>query len=322
MSEIVHIPFQGDQLQAVAGEDGKPLIAFRPFVETFGLEYATQLRKLKTRSWATVCQEHMVAADGKQRQMAVVPVRTLTMWLATMNEHEVRADRREKLIAYQAEVADAIEAYWTDGLVINPRLSEEEARVKFDDLMGHYKATRMREVKATNRARAAERKQLRDQVQKERDRAAAVEARAERRLAEVERESEAKRADHAEALAQQLIDLLKTRETSVVNSESALAPVDKPKVPEVPVLDPLQAAFPGRWMTIPGYCNSYAQGDLPFRDALISMAKLHPKATAVQELVFSDRKAVDGNPLWPMEILTDSHRLIKEDRDSWGYEQG
>lgn len=89
MSEIVSIPFQGDQLQAVAGEDGKPMIVFKPFVEGLGLAYSSQLQGLKQQKWATVLLSNMVAADGKTYQMVAVSVRTLLMLLATVHETRV-----------------------------------------------------------------------------------------------------------------------------------------------------------------------------------------------------------------------------------------
>ena len=61
--------------------DGQPHIVLKPAIEELGLDYSTQVRKLKGRSWATVGQSPMVAEDGKTRDMTVVPVRT---FLATI----------------------------------------------------------------------------------------------------------------------------------------------------------------------------------------------------------------------------------------------
>ena len=48
------------------------------------------------------------------------------MLLATIDESRVPEAVRPKLVAYQAEVADAIEAYWTKGAAINPRATPEQ----------------------------------------------------------------------------------------------------------------------------------------------------------------------------------------------------
>ncbi|MEU3529194.1 phage antirepressor N-terminal domain-containing protein [Streptomyces sp. NPDC038707] len=106
--------------------DGQPHVILKPAVEALGLDYSTQLAKLRQRSWATVGQSPMVAEDGKTRSMAVVPVRTFLMLLATVNENRVAEGLRPTLVAFQNETADAIEGYWTEGGAINPRATEDQ----------------------------------------------------------------------------------------------------------------------------------------------------------------------------------------------------
>lgn len=120
---VVRIPFHGTNLIAV-DDHGQPQIVLRPALDSLGLDFSAQLQKLNARSWATVGQRPIVAADGKLRQMATVDVRTFLMLLATINENNVSPDKRDLLIAYQSEVADVIEKYWRDGLVANPRIME------------------------------------------------------------------------------------------------------------------------------------------------------------------------------------------------------
>ncbi|MFE9855501.1 phage antirepressor N-terminal domain-containing protein [Streptomyces sp. NPDC005780] len=123
--EVVQLDLSAGSIQTTL-IDGQPHIVLKPAVEELGLDYSTQLAKLRTRSWATVGQSPMVADDGKVRPMAVVPVRTFLMLLATVNENRVAAAHRDTLVAFQNETADAIEAYWTQGGAINPRASEEQ----------------------------------------------------------------------------------------------------------------------------------------------------------------------------------------------------
>ncbi|MEU0818861.1 phage antirepressor N-terminal domain-containing protein [Streptomyces mirabilis] len=106
--------------------DGAPHIVLKPAIDELGLDYSTQLAKLRSRSWATVGQSPMVADDGKLRAMTIVPVRTFLMLLATVNENRVAEAHRDTLIAFQNETADAIEAYWTQGGAINPRATEDQ----------------------------------------------------------------------------------------------------------------------------------------------------------------------------------------------------
>jgi hypothetical protein len=122
MTELVHIPFRGGEILAV-DVNGRPHIVLRPALENIGLDYSTQLKKLQGRSWATVGQCPTVGADGRTREMITVDLRTFLMLLATVNESSVNESIRPTLVAYQSEVADAIEAYWTKGSVT--RLPDE-----------------------------------------------------------------------------------------------------------------------------------------------------------------------------------------------------
>jgi hypothetical protein len=106
--------------------DGQPHIVLKPVVEELGLDYSTQVRKLKGRSWAVMGTAPTTGADGKTYDMTVVPVRTFLMLLATVNENRVDEHARPTLVAFQNETADAIEAYWTQGGAINPRATEDQ----------------------------------------------------------------------------------------------------------------------------------------------------------------------------------------------------
>jgi P22_AR N-terminal domain len=119
-ARVVKIPFHGTELIAV-DVDGKPQIVLRAAVESLGLAFEPQRRKLQSRSWAVVTQKVVTAADGKGYQTTTVDVRTFLMLLATINENNVAAEKRELLVAYQSEVADVVEAYWRNGVVANPR---------------------------------------------------------------------------------------------------------------------------------------------------------------------------------------------------------
>lgn len=128
-AEIVHIPFHDGEILAV-NHNNKPHIVLRAALESIGLDYSAQSRKLVGRSWATVVPVTTVAADGRTREMQTVDVRTFLMLLATINEKHVSDEVRPRLIEFQNEVADVIEAYWANGGAINPRANVEQ----LDDL--------------------------------------------------------------------------------------------------------------------------------------------------------------------------------------------
>jgi hypothetical protein len=125
---LVPFDFHGDQL-LLADRDGKPHIVLKPAIESLGLDYPTQYAKLRRRSWAVVGQSPTTGSDGKTYQMVTVDVRTFLMLLATIDETRVSADVKPKLVMYQSEVADAIEAYWTKGGALNPRATADQLEV-------------------------------------------------------------------------------------------------------------------------------------------------------------------------------------------------
>lgn len=127
MTAVVKVPFKGDELLTVE-VDGKPHVILKPAFEAIGLDAKTQIDKLAGKSWA--CTGLVPVQLGDQRRtMVIADVRTFLMALATVDERRVSVTARPKLVAYQAEVADAIESYWTKGGAINPRASEDELRL-------------------------------------------------------------------------------------------------------------------------------------------------------------------------------------------------
>lgn len=113
MTDLVQIPFRDGEILAVE-IDGKPHIVLRPALEAIGLDYSTQLAKLRGRSWACVglCPTQM-PGDTQRREVVTVDVRTFLMLLATIDERRVADEVRPKLVAFQSEVADAIERHFT-----------------------------------------------------------------------------------------------------------------------------------------------------------------------------------------------------------------
>jgi len=125
--ELAHVSVPGTAttIQATL-VDGQPYVALRPACEALGIDFATQFRKVKSRSWATTVEMTMVAADGKLRAMTMVDRRTLTMWLATLSENKVDPNIRGTVVAFQREAADALDAYFHEGGAVNPGATAEQ----------------------------------------------------------------------------------------------------------------------------------------------------------------------------------------------------
>lgn len=96
--------FQGDELD-VARDGDRLLVSVRGVCGGLGTAMQRQLSKLKTKSWATITLMVTVGADGKAREMAMIDLDSLPMWLATIEPSRVAPHVRPKLVAYQRDVA-------------------------------------------------------------------------------------------------------------------------------------------------------------------------------------------------------------------------
>lgn len=107
-------------------QDGKTWASPKHVCDALGIDWKSQHRKLNAKSWAVMVTMTMTAADGKRYDTSVIDRRTLTMWLATIDAGRVAPEHREALEAYQAEAADALDAYFHSGGAINPRADEHQ----------------------------------------------------------------------------------------------------------------------------------------------------------------------------------------------------
>lgn len=127
MTEVVPVKLSLGELNTITEGDTLWVI-FRPAIEALGLNVKTQMDKVKSRSWACVSlRDVQVPSDTQVRRHMVVDRRTLTMWLATVNENNVAEDKRDHLITFQREAADALDRYFHEGAAQNPRAVEPES---------------------------------------------------------------------------------------------------------------------------------------------------------------------------------------------------
>lgn len=126
-NQLVTIPVPGTSTPIMAVQhDGTEWAAARHICDSLGIDWKSQHRKLKDKPWATMVSLTTVGTDGKNREMAMVDRRTLTMWLATINPAAVSDLARPTLEAYQLEAANALDNYFHEGGAINPRAEEHQ----------------------------------------------------------------------------------------------------------------------------------------------------------------------------------------------------
>lgn len=141
MTEIVKIPFHDGEILAVE-IDGKPHVILRTAFESIGVDADRQIKNVQKQPWA--CTSVTDVQIGEQRRhMVTADVRTFLMALATIPSSRVSDEARPKLIAYQSEVADVIDAYFSQGGAINPRATEDQLSSLIDRAKGQAEVLRL-----------------------------------------------------------------------------------------------------------------------------------------------------------------------------------
>ncbi|WP_259370245.1 phage antirepressor N-terminal domain-containing protein [Pseudomonas mosselii] len=115
------IPFRSAKLLLVE-RDGQPFIPMKPVVEGMGLDWKSQHAKLQGGRFNSVMvMITTTGADGKQYEMACLPLRKLAGWLMSIHASKVRPELRDGVIDYQNECDDALWSYWNQGRAVNHR---------------------------------------------------------------------------------------------------------------------------------------------------------------------------------------------------------
>ena len=105
--KIEVVKFHGDSIEVIGtGDEGR--INFKNLCVNIGIDFITQLRKLKGRSWAWVGQKPTHDALGRTQLTTVVDLPTMHGWLVGLNENKVKPEARDKLIAYQREAVEVL----------------------------------------------------------------------------------------------------------------------------------------------------------------------------------------------------------------------
>lgn len=104
--------FDGDTLNVIVPADEEPTrdnirVVIRRVCEVLGVDFSSQLQKLKEAAWGGVGEITTPSAGGPQRTQTI-PLKALPMWLARLNPGKVRPELRAKIIRYQCEAADAL----------------------------------------------------------------------------------------------------------------------------------------------------------------------------------------------------------------------
>lgn len=140
---ITRIQFEGEDLDVVVRADGV-FVSTRRVCDVLGIAFAAQRMKLKRASWAVVSMIDTTGLDGKRYEMHTIALKSLPLWLGTINENKVAKHIRPKLIKYQQDCADVLYRHFFGSLepktqvviekapkaATEPRLVAKEARLR------------------------------------------------------------------------------------------------------------------------------------------------------------------------------------------------
>ena len=103
----------GISLQVVADER-EQLVAVKPVCEILGVDYPGQFTKLKEHPiyGSVIGLSPTTGADGKEYEMACLPLRYFPGWLFSINPNNVKEEIRDNLIEYQLKCNDILYDYF------------------------------------------------------------------------------------------------------------------------------------------------------------------------------------------------------------------
>ncbi len=126
------VQFHGQPL-ITAMVTGVAYVAMRPIVENIGIDWAGQTVKLKKQKEKFGCCDIATPSKGGVQSMLFLPLKKLNGWLFSINPERVRADIRDKLIAYQEECFTVLHDYWTKGSALRKPATTVDDRTPLRD---------------------------------------------------------------------------------------------------------------------------------------------------------------------------------------------
>lgn len=90
--------------------NNKPYVAMKPICENIGLDWNGQFQRIKRDEVlnSTMCVIHMVAQDGKKREVVALPIGYLNGWLFGIDVNRVKPEIKSTLIKYKLECYDVL----------------------------------------------------------------------------------------------------------------------------------------------------------------------------------------------------------------------
>jgi phage antirepressor YoqD-like protein len=107
MVRIENVQIGDDQIEAIRDKN-EGWVVVKRMCEALGVDANGQKQRLDNSSWATTCIIHAVGNDGKQREMFCLSVKSVPMWLATLQTSRLNKTIRPKIEQFQREAAEIL----------------------------------------------------------------------------------------------------------------------------------------------------------------------------------------------------------------------
>lgn len=136
-------------------------VAIKAICEAIGVNYDNQIEKINNDEILNQLTpiRGVVGADGRNRQMRVIPLRFVFGWIFTISTKKVKPEIREQMATYKMECYNALFDTFTKRTAV---LKERtEIQIKIDDLEESLrKDPRQIQINELKRSRTATTKQL------------------------------------------------------------------------------------------------------------------------------------------------------------------
>jgi len=145
------LDFYGDHITSVLGDDGKVYVPMRQLSENFGLDWASQFKKLRENELfeGTVMIITTVGADSKNRKQVCLEADMVPYWISTLNPGKVKPEVRYKLKTYIKECVKILKDVWMGpGFAVNPN----PARVDIDAMLEKAKEYNVKKLELSMKA--------------------------------------------------------------------------------------------------------------------------------------------------------------------------
>jgi hypothetical protein len=111
------VPVCDRMIEAVKSDDGKFLVNLKSVCESFGMDYMAQFTKLRSPDcdWATIVLMRRTADDGTCRELTMIDIESLPMWLVMTEPGEVAPEFRPGLVRFQEEARSVLSAWFPAG---------------------------------------------------------------------------------------------------------------------------------------------------------------------------------------------------------------